>query len=108
MKHRTPLTNERIEQLLAAIAELPDGQGTIPVRVGELRSLLRDVRTHRNANTHAAQLLAACQAQHDALDILFARLIMLDVGFFPSLSGAPWDAMVAGHAAIARAEQSNS
>jgi hypothetical protein len=57
----------------------------------------------------ATDLLAACKAQHDAIDRLFAMLIQItrtsrDVEpFFPSKSGQPWEAMQAGHAAIAKA-----
>lgn len=50
-----------------------------------------------------AQMLEALQAQHNALDLLFARLITLDKNFFPSQSGAPWEALLKGNAAIAQA-----
>src|SRR4051812_42418119 len=54
-------------------------------------------------------LLAACQAQHEAIDRLFAKLIVLtrdhtpDDVFFPSKSGQPWDAIQLGVAAIDKA-----
>lgn len=51
------------------------------------------------------QLLEACKAQHEAIDLLFARLIQLDPSFFPSKSGKPWEAMVKGNEAIAAAEK---
>jgi hypothetical protein len=54
-----------------------------------------------------ADLLTACKQQHDAIDMLFALLITRsprDDVFYPSKSGAPWDAAVAGNAAIAKAE----
>ncbi len=51
----------------------------------------------------APDLLAACRAQHEAIDRLFAALIELGKDFYPSRSGQPWDAMVAGNAAIAKA-----
>jgi hypothetical protein len=63
-----------------------------------------------------ADLLAACKAQHEAIDRLFAMLIIATgsdrpsesgMAFMPSKSGQPWDALVAGHAAIARAEASH-
>ena len=38
----------------------------------------------------AASLLAACQAYHQAVDLLFAQLIRLDPEFYPSKSGQPW------------------
>lgn len=44
----------------------------------------------------------ALNAQHDAIDILFAMLIERDPKFFPSKSGKPWDAMVLGNNALAR------
>lgn len=44
-------------------------------------------------------LFAACEAQHQGLDLLFARLIALDKGFYPSKSGLPWEAMLKGNAA---------
>ena len=52
----------------------------------------------------APALLAACKAQHEAIDRLFALLISNDSGFFPSKSGPPWQAMIQGNAAIALAE----
>lgn len=59
-----------------------------------------------NAQLIAAspQLLKACKLQHDAIDILFARLIELDHSFYPSKSGKPWEAILAGNAAIRQAE----
>jgi hypothetical protein len=51
----------------------------------------------------APELLAACQAQHKAMDALLARLIELDKTFFPSKSGHIWDALVQGHTAITKA-----
>lgn len=52
------------------------------------------------------QLLAACKAQHEAIDILFAMLIARDPKFFPSKSGKPWGAVQLGNAAIKEAEGS--
>lgn len=52
----------------------------------------------------APDLLSACEAQHQAIDILFALLIELDRQFFPSKSGTPWEAIVQGNAAIAKAK----
>lgn len=51
----------------------------------------------------APQLLDACKAQHQAIDLLFAMLATLKPDFFPSESGA-WAALVAGVAAIENAE----
>jgi hypothetical protein len=51
-----------------------------------------------------AQLLAALRAQHEAIDRLFAMLIAktmyAEKPFYPSESGQPWEAMLAGKAAI--------
>jgi hypothetical protein len=52
----------------------------------------------------APELLEACRAQHEAIDRLFAALIACDKDFLPSRSGQPWEALKAGHAAIAAAE----
>jgi hypothetical protein len=55
----------------------------------------------------APKLLAACKAQHEAIDTLFAMLIDRSPPgktFLPSKSGQLWDALVAGNAAIAKAE----
>jgi hypothetical protein len=60
-----------------------------------------------------SDLLAACKAQHEAIDTLFAMLIVATrsdrpsesgMAFMPSKSGQPWEALVAGNAAIAKAE----
>jgi hypothetical protein len=54
------------------------------------------------------ELLAACKAQHEAIDILFAMLILAtkdtEPKFYPSASGKPWAALVAGNEAIKAAE----
>lgn len=57
------------------------------------------------ANCHN-ELVAACKAQQEALDILSAMLIDKNDGFFLSRSGKPWDALLIGIAAIKKAEQS--
>ena len=48
-------------------------------------------------------LYAACKAQHEAIDRLFARLVKLDPTFFPSKSGQPWEALVQGNSALEKA-----
>ena len=60
-----------------------------------------------NARLIAAvpDLLAACEAQHQAIDHLFALLITLNVNFLPSKSGQPWEAIQQGKAAIAKAKK---
>lgn len=65
------------------------------------------------SNELVTDLLAACQAQHDAIDELMARLIILTNRytphrvFYPSESGTPWDALRLGNAAIAKARIGN-
>lgn len=51
----------------------------------------------------APDLLEACEAQHEAIDILFAMLIEARTGFLPTKSGKPWEACLKGNAAIAKA-----
>ena len=48
-------------------------------------------------------LLEACKLQHEAIDDLMARLNEADRSFMPTKSGKPWDAVLAGNAAIAQA-----
>ncbi len=56
----------------------------------------------------APDLYEACKAQHEAIDILFAMLIMRDKKFFPSKSGKkPWEAIKQGNKALAKAEGKN-
>lgn len=56
-------------------------------------------------------LLAACKAQHEAIDRLFCQLILLtrehtpNEAFFPSKSGQPWEAAQLGATAIRKAEE---
>jgi hypothetical protein len=54
-----------------------------------------------------SELLRACEAQHEAIDRLFAMLIGNHTGFLPSHSGQPWTALLMGHAAITKAKQNN-
>lgn len=60
----------------------------------------------RHAMLNAApDMLLALKAQHDAIDLLFAMLISADTKrFLPSKSGQPWEAMIKGNEAIAKAE----
>ena len=48
------------------------------------------------------EILEALNAQHQAIDLLFARLIERDKSFFPSKSGPPWEAVQKGNALIQR------
>ena len=52
----------------------------------------------------APELLEACKQQHEAIDRLFAMLIVKTQNFYPSKSGQPWEACVRGNEAIARVE----
>lgn len=51
----------------------------------------------------APDLLQACIEQHDAIDTLFAHCIAFDRGFLPTKTGRPWQALLQGNAAIAKA-----
>lgn len=53
----------------------------------------------------APDMLDACRQQHSALDALMALCVEHVPGFMPTKSEA-WAAVVAGHAAIAKAVQS--
>lgn len=48
--------------------------------------------------------LAVIKMQHQAIDLLFARLIEIDPTFRPSKSGLPWDACQAGGAYLRAVE----
>lgn len=52
----------------------------------------------------APDMHEALKAQHEAIDLLFAMLIERDKTFFPSKSGRPWEAMLLGNKALAKAE----
>lgn len=108
---------------MSELAELPElaighmdqglGHGHYAVIVAETNELL-DVRGNnrgrldrivRACNTHD-ELLAACKAQHEAIDRLFAMLITAkgtNEPFFPSKCGQPWEALCQGNAAIEKA-----
>lgn len=71
---------------------------------GTASPIYDDAEARANARLIAAapELLAACKAQHQAIDLLLARLIELDSTFLPSESPA-WAAVTSGHAAAAKA-----
>jgi len=52
----------------------------------------------------ASYMYEALKAQHQAIDLLFAMLILRDKTFFPSKSGQPWEAIIEGNKALAKAE----
>lgn len=60
-------------------------------------------RAHRNVHVAGPDLLVACKAQHDAIDILLATMIAKDAKFMPTKSRI-WSILVQGNAAIAKAE----
>lgn len=86
------------------------GCGSAFVRIGSMtvsgtyRGGEEDTLITEDARLIAAapELLAACQAQHRAIDILMAKLIALDSGFMPTKSAA-WEACILGHSAITKA-----
>lgn len=74
---------------------------------GDMERPVEENRANGHLIAAAPDLLAACKAQHKALDILFAMLIArspIGEPFQPSKSGEPWDAMLAGLAAITKAQ----
>ncbi len=50
-------------------------------------------------------LLEACKVQGGAIDLLFAMLIQAHPSFLPTKSGQPWEALLAGNTAIAKAAE---
>ena len=56
-------------------------------------------------NKAAPALLEACEAQHKAIDKLFALLISIRGDYLPTKSGQPWRAFQQGVAAIALAKE---
>lgn len=113
MKHTPgPWTTEAVSDAVRIIARVPsrDGMSRRPRGVKIILARLAppqlpEAETHANARLMAAapDLLEACQKQHDALDLLLAMLAERDRNFFPSESAA-WPAILAGNAAIAKAE----
>ena len=93
LKAATPLADWAGSYIIRS----PEAPGGIAVTIGGLGMEEED-----NARLLAAakKLLEACQAQHDAIDWLFARLILAEPGFFPSQSGQPWEALIKGNNAI--------
>lgn len=85
------------KKILATIATLEDG----------VNNAARNKEAKANAQLIAAapDLLEACKAQYEAIDRLFALLILKNTGFYPSKSGQPWKAIKQGRQAITEAEQ---
>jgi hypothetical protein len=54
-------------------------------------------------NETIERMYRAFLSQHDAIDYLFARVILLDREFRPSKTGPVWRALVEGNAAMAAA-----
>ena len=52
----------------------------------------------------APEMREALMEAHNAIDELFARLVLADATFKPSKSGRPWDALLQVNAAIAKSE----
>lgn len=61
------------------------------------------------ANAHliaaAPDMYDALHKAHDAIDELFARLVIAEESFMPSKSGSPWKALLEINEAIAKAEK---
>lgn len=53
------------------------------------------------------KLVAVCEAQHEAIDKLFAMLILKDENFRPSKSGQPWRAINQGNAILAEVKEAD-
>lgn len=95
---------------------IEDASGRTIAYVGEflnsapMRVEVDEIRANAIALRAAADLLFACEQQRQAIDLLFTRLILLtqkytpDDLFMPSASGSPWNALVIGNAAIAKAQ----
>ena len=60
-----------------------------------------------NARLYAAApyMYDALHKAHDAIDELFARLVIADESFMPSKSGSPWNDLLEINEAIAKAEK---
>jgi hypothetical protein len=95
---------------LAGVVANAKPNATVTMPAAWVRDLLAYVREIEGTR---AELLAACKAQHEAIDRLFAMLITATrsdvpseagMQFMPSKSGQPWDALVVGNAALAKAE----
>lgn len=52
-----------------------------------------------------ARILAVLRLQHDAIDLLLARVIMLDPAFLPTEAGRPWEAIIVGNSLIQELER---
>ena len=83
------------------ILHAPDAPGGTAAIIGGLG----EGEERANADLYAAStdLYKACEAQHEAIDRLFARIVHLDNTFRPSKCGQPWEALVQGNAALAKA-----
>lgn len=96
---------DRIGRAIGPEAHVAD-DGSVSEDV--LRAKVPEIIEKRLAATPG--LLAACKAQHQAIDRLFCHLILLshehtpNEPFFPSKSGQPWEACQLGNAAIKKAE----
>lgn len=71
---------------------------------GEQGEAARTAAVNAYLLTLVPQLVAALRGQHEAIDRLFATLIAKTMHaehpFYPSESGQPWEALLAGKAAI--------
>jgi len=89
------LTTDLSEKRLAKIeAGLEEGW---PIPTAEGQVLIHELQRQ---NAALAELAAACLAQHEAIDTLFALLILHVPGFRASESGQPWEALIQGNEAL--------
>lgn len=92
-KIREYIANVQIRQIGGgAIAE-----SMIDRRKANAKRIVQCVNSHDG-------LVKAVNAQHEAIDRLFALLISIDDKFLPSKSGQPWEAIKQGQQALAGAE----
>lgn len=108
MEH-TPSEWRYTEELDANMSMIDNGEAIIcglpnPIPNELYDAELKEMRANARLISAAPDLYEACEAQHNAIDLLFARLIELDPNFFPSKSGLPWEAVLQGNKAIAKVE----
>ena len=96
---KTPETTEETKHRIAA-RNTPAGR--LLWRMGydywDTESAARRVAEH--AAGEIKELTEALSACHSAIDTLFAQRIANDPDFYPSRSGAPWDAIVQASKAL--------
>ena len=96
------------EERRPCIAYVTQGGGNHQTVMAEIISQRKPKFNEADANARliaaAPELLAACEAQRKAIDLLRLLVLEEDPGFLPSLSGQPWEALLSGNKAIAKAK----